>query len=305
MSYIQTLIEQIIVMFLFIGLGVFIGKKKLFSETTIKELGDFLFKFIAPINVVNSLMIGYSDERAKQLLISLLVSIVVYVLSIVVSSFVLNYKKYPVEHYSAIISNCGFMCLPIVLYVCGNDAGIYATPFIACNICLQMTYGNFIMSGDKNEIKLKSILTNTSVIGVIVGFIYFFARIPVIGPLKTCCSSLSALVAPFSCILIGINLANTNLIACLKDKMGFVAILLRQIVMPLIAVILMYFIDNDMYVMKLALVIVVAAPVASGTSVFARKYNQDYEMASRLVCVSTLLTIITIPLITTIATLIW
>lgn len=305
MDYVFTLIEQIVVMFLFIGVGLFIEKKKYFSETFIKELGDFLFKVIAPINMANSFMIGYTNERAKQLLISFVLSIALFVVGIFICRFIINPKKYPVEHYASIISNCGFMGLPLALYVCGSEAGIYTIPFITCNICLQMTYGNYVMSGNKNDIKLKSILTNNCVLGCIVGLVYFFARIPVITTVKSCCQTLSSMVAPISCILIGINLANTNILKSMQDKMGFVTIILRQLIIPLIAVALLMFVPNEMYMMKLSLIIVIATPPASGTSIFARKYNLDYEMASRLSCVSTLLSILTMPAVMTLATLMW
>lgn len=305
MSYVSTLIDKIIMMFLMIALGVFLEKRKYFSNQFIKELGDFLFNILAPFNVVSSFMIGYTPERGKQFIIAFIISALIYIVSIVVSTFVFKKKKYPVEHYATIISNCGFLGLPIVRQVCGEEAGIYAVAFIVFNICLQMTYGKYVMTLDKNDISIKSIFTSTSVLASIFGILYFFLRIPVIPPVQSCLSSLSSTVAPISCILIGVNLANTDFKSFIKDKESFLSIAIRQLVVPLVTVILLKFVSNDMYTMKLAIAIIAASPAASGTSVFARIYNKDYEMASRLVCVGTLLLIITMPLVTSIATLIW
>ena len=305
MSYVSTLIDKIIMMFLMITLGVFLEKRKYFSNQFIKELGDFLFNILAPFNVVSSFMIGYTPERGRQFIIAFIISALIYIVSIVVSTFVFKKKEYPVEHYATIISNCGFLGLPIVRQVCGEEAGIYAVAFIVFNICLQMTYGKYVMTLDKNDISIKSIFTSTSVLASIFGILYFFLRIPVIPPVQSCLSSLSSTVAPISCILIGVNLANTDLKSFIKDKESFLSIAIRQLVVPLVTVILLKFVSNDMYTMKLAIAIIAASPAASGTSVFARIYNKDYEMASRLVCVGTLLLIITMPLVTSIATLIW
>lgn len=305
MSYVSTLIDKIIMMFLMIALGVFLEKRKYFSNQFIKELGDFLFNILAPFNVVSSFMIGYTPERGRQFIIAFIISALIYIVSIVVSTFVFKKKEYPVEHYATVISNCGFLGLPIVRQVCGEEAGIYAVAFIVFNICLQMTYGKYVMTLDKNDISIKSIFTSTSVLASIFGILYFFLRIPVIPPVQSCLSSLSSTVAPISCILIGVNLANTDLKSFIKDKESFLSIAIRQLVVPLVTVILLKFVSNDMYTMKLAIAIIAASPAASGTSVFARIYNKDYEMASRLVCVGTLLLIITMPLVTSIATLIW
>lgn len=305
MSYVSTLIEKIIMMFLLIALGVFLEKRKYFSNQFIKELGSFLFDILAPFNVVSSFMIGYTPERGKQFIYAFVISAIIYVISIIISNILFKKEKFPVEHYATVISNCGFLGLPIVRQVCGEEAGIYAVAFIVFNICVQMTYGKYVMSLDKNDISIKSIATATSVIASVFGILYFFLRIPVIAPVQSCLSALSSTVAPISCILIGVNLANTDLKSFIKDKESFLSIAIRQLVVPLITVVLLKFISNDMYIMKLTIAIVAASPAASGTSVFARTYNKDYEMASRLVCVGTILLIITMPLVTSIATLIW
>lgn len=305
MNYVQTLINQILMMFLIIGIGIFLEKKKYFSNQFIKELGDFLFTILAPLNVLSSFMIEYTPERGKQFLIAFAVSIMIYVLSIFLANIIFKIDKHAIEHYATIISNCGFIGLPIVKQVCGEEAGIYAVAFIVCNICIQMTYGKYVMSKDKNDISIKTIISSSSVIASVVGILYFFFRIPIITPVKACLSSLSGTVAPISCLLIGVNLANTNIKSFLTDKTSFISIAIRQLLVPFVVIIIMKFLSNDMYVMKLALTIISASPAASGTSVFARKYNMDYEMASRLVCVGTLLLIVTMPIITSIATLIW
>lgn len=305
MNYVQTLIEQIMMMFLIIGIGVFLEKKKYFTNQFIKELGDFLFGILAPINVLSSFMITYTPEKGKQFLLAFIVSIMVYILAIFISNILFVREKYAIEHYATIISNCGFIGLPIVKQIFGEEAGIYAVAFIVCNICIQMTYGKYVMSNDKKDIAIKSIAKNNSVIASVVGMLYFFLRIPIITPVKACLSSLSGTVAPISCLLIGVNLANTNVKSFFSDKSSFLSIAIRQLLIPFIVIIIMKFLSNDMYVMKLTLTITAASPAASGTSVFARKYNMDYEMASRLVCVGTLLLIITMPIITSLATLIW
>lgn len=305
MNYINILINQIIVMFIIIAVGAVIGKTKYFSEQFIQEAGKLLFNIISPINVINSYMVGYSKEKSQAILISFTISIAVYVVSVIIAKALLNQKKYPVEQYGAIISNCGFLGLPIATAVCGSEASIYAIPFITCNVAIQMTYGVYVMTGDVKEISFKAMLKNTSVWGCIIGITYFFLRIPVIADVKTAFSSLASMVSPLSCLLIGINLSTTKIKDILKDKMSFVSILLRQIVTPLIAVFALKFVSNDLFIVKLSLLIVMSTPIAAGTSVYARTCNQDYEKASRLVCVSTLLCILTMPLITSLATAIW
>jgi len=305
MNYISTLINQIIVMFLLIGLGIFVQKKEMFSEKFIKELGTFLFTVVSPFMMINTYMIAYSSEKTKQVLLSFAIAAIIYLFQIVITKFVLGSEQAREERYAVVICNCGFFGLPVVLTVCGSDVGILVIPVITFNIILQMTYGNYIMSGDKKSISLKAILTNVNVIGSIIGIAFYFLRLPIIAPIKSTVSSLASLVAPISCFLIGVDIANTNIKAFFQDKIGFIAIGIRQILVPLVVIILLKFVSNDYYLLKLSLVIVFSTPPAAGTSVFARKFNKDYEQASRLVCVGTLLTLVTMPLMSTIATYIW
>ena len=111
---------------------------------------------------------------------------------------------------------------------------------------------------------------------------------------------LKNLVAPLSMLVIGLRLPDISFKGLLKDKQIFVFVLLRHIALPLIALGLMklagLFLIIDPAV-EMVVVILAAAPAATSATMFAEKFDCDAVYVSRLVTVSTLLSILTIPLI--------
>ena len=305
MDYSNALNSQLILMFLIIVLGLILKKVNFYTDQFIKELGNFLFVVINPLTIVNSLAIGFSTNKAKELGISFALAFASYMLSVLFGELVFHKEKYGIEKFGVVINNCGFFGLPIVISLFGTSAIFYAVSYIAINTISQWTYGAYVMSRDKNTISLKTIITNTSVIATIIGFIMFFANIKMPAFASNTISSLTAMMGPICSLIIGANLAGTSFKDIMNDLMNLLVITIRLLIVPLLTVYVFKCINNEFFALKFTLLIMASAPTGTSTSIFARMYDKDFEKAARLVCACTLLCMLSMPFVTNIAMKIW
>ena len=146
----------------------------------------------------------------------------------------------------------------------------------------------------------KKLLLNPGVIGLAAGLLVFLLSIPVPEVVAAPIGHLAALNTPVPMLIIGFYLAETNLPAALRDKRSYVAIGLRLVALPLLALFGMV-LCGMRGPLLISCVIAVSAPVAAASTMFATKFGQDTLLSVNLVSLSTLFSVVTMPLIVAVA----
>lgn len=113
-------------------------------------------------------------------------------------------------------------------------------------------------------------------------------------------SYISALNVPLPMFLVGYYLADTNILEALKDKSIYICLALRLLIFPLAGLVMMYLLGFRGVVL-IAMVIALSAPIGATTSMFSEKFDVDTTYSVKLVSISTLLSIITMPIVVGIA----
>lgn len=305
MDYIDILINRVEIMFILIILGFILKKCGFLSDELQKEMSVLMLKIITTLASFCSFVQVYTPAKAKGVLFSILIAFALSVIEIVIANIVFGKEKYCVENFSIVCGNVGFFGLPIVMSVLGTDAGMYASVVNAFNGVLMWTYGEYILSRDISTIKMENAVKTTSMIFFLLGLLFFFCQIPLPTIVKDSISSLNNVNAPMCALMIGASLVTTDLKEIKSDLSNLISILIRLVVIPLIVIVMLKFISNDYFEMKLALLIVSSVPNAAATPVFALRHNKDGDRAGRLTCVCTLLCIVTMPLMSNLAISIW
>jgi predicted permease len=150
---------------------------------------------------------------------------------------------------------------------------------------------------------IKKVIFNPGLLAVTVGLIIFLFSIPVgeyLPPVSKTLSLMAGLNTPVAMMVIGFNLANSDILASLKSASTYLISALRLIIIPVAALFIMVLcgIKGDILV---SLVIAASAPVAAVTTVFAIKYDNDVNTSVNLVAFTTLLSIVTMPFIVALA----
>ena len=195
---------------------------------------------------------------------------------------------------ATVFSNAGYMAIPLQQAVLGDDGVFYCAAYVIVFNVFLWTYGLAEMSGQK-RLSVKQILLNPGVIGVTVGLLLFLLPIPVPTLLADAIGHLAALNTPLPMIIIGYYLMQTNLLNALKDAGGWLCIALRLVLLPLLALggLLVCGVRGDLLT---SVMICIATPVATSCTMFATKFDRHPSLSVNLVSLSTLVSIITLPL---------
>lgn len=298
------LLRQIGMMLCLMAIGYLMYCRKMISKQGSKELGNILLFAATPCMIIQSFLTECTIQKVNQLMVSYLLAILGLLIAILVSKLVFG-SRFPMEHFGSAFSNAGFLGLPLVKMVLGTEAVFYVSAFVVLLNILQWTYGIYVISKRPDVIKFKKILTNPVVDAFMIGLILFFLPVELPAFLSGTLNCMSQMVAPIAMIILGIYLAQTDIVAMFRDLPSYKCSLCRLIVIPLLTILLYTVIPVGTTEMKMALLIAACAPVGANVAVMAQMYDLDYVSAVKPVCLSTILCIITMPLMIALANFIW
>ena len=295
-----VLFNQILVMFILMAIGAFLSKKKLLDKNGALQIGNILLIIVVPIIIINSFCVEYNREKLHALGITFIISIFVLIIALLISKIFFNKK--PIYNFAASFSNVGFIGIPLVAAVFDGEAVFYITCIIAQLVVLQWTYGLFVITDDKKFINFKTVIFSPVVISFIIGLVIFILNIQVPYIVSETFGFITSLNTPLAMIICGFYLSQCNIKKMFTNKELYYFAFVRLIFIPIVTVLFMILIPNDYLEMKLAILIAASTPTGANITFLASKYDKDYELAVQCVCLSTLLSIVTIPIIAQIAT---
>ena len=299
------LVKQILQMFLLAGIGFLLFKGGKITLEGSKTLGNILIFGSLPAVIINGFRIERTAEHVSGLLWAALAALIVVMLSILISHFV--FRKDGVAAFATSFANPGFFGIPLIVASLGQGAVFYAAPFIAFLNIGQWTYGVSRLNGQPvlQGFQPKKLIKAPFVIAILVGIFLFVTQIKLPEILSSCLSSVAALNTPLAMFTVGVYLAQTDLKKMLSRRSLYLISALRLLVIPGLSLLLLMLFPVSMEQMRTVLLIVAACPVGSNVAVYAQLHNKDYPYAVETVVISTLLSIVTIPFILYLSSLIW
>lgn len=304
MDIIILLIKQNIVMFCYMIIGYFLFKKKLLTNLGSNEIGKLLLYVVMPIAIIKSYSIDFSIEMLIGLCISFVGAVASLGISIIISKLVFK-NKHSIEMFSAAFSNAGFIGIPLVSMTLGEETVFFIASYVALLNILQWTYGVYIITQNKEYISLKKIYKNPIIISFVIGIILFILPIKLPNTVTIVMNSIAAMNGPLAMIILGVYIGQIKIKELFNDKIVYACSIIRLIVIPMVTIIVLSIIPNKFIIIKLTILIATSAPVGSNVAIFSQIYNKDYKQAVKDVCLSTILCIITLPIIISIANYIW
>ena len=288
------LVEKLIIMFLFMLIGVYLFKKKIISEAGSESLASLLIHLILPCVILNGFTGGQSIEKVYGLLLSIGLSVLCLVVSILFARGF--FKNNPIGHFAAAFSNPGFFGIPLIISVLGGESVFYVAPFVACLNILQWTYGVSTLKGEKITVDLKKIFTSPFIISFLLGIVLFLGRMQLPEVLDTVISTSANLNTPIAMLVSGIYLAKADLKSMFTKFEFYKISFIRLIIIPAASCLLLCLIPDTFSEVRMCLFMAAACPVGSNVAVYAQLHGKNYIYAVQTVVLSTILSMITIPL---------
>ncbi len=309
--------EKVGLLFIIIALGFLCQRIKLLTEEANKCMADIVMYFVTPCVIINAFSATlYPREELlgilKNIALVALIAVAVHVVMILAVTLVFRFKdegKKRLMRFAAVFSNAGFIALPLAQALIdtpeSHEGALYAAVYLAVFNIALWTWGYADMSGESAG-SWKKIALNPGIIGVVVGLVFFTSplyvtvggeaglRLPSVP--ADAISALSALNLPLPMLMVGFYLGKADLIAAFRDGWSYFCIALRLLVFPLAALGVLYLCGVRGNVLLVS-VIGACAPVGATATIFAAKFGRDTELSVRLVSLSTVLSLLTMPLI--------
>ena len=304
MEIVTILIKQVFIMFVLMAIGFVAYRKQILSNQGTKDIGKLLLNVAIPMIVISNFCVEKSAEKTAELFESALLSFLCMALS-VAFAYLAYHKKDRIAEFSAAFSNAGFIGIPLVQAIFGSGAVFYISVMIVLINVLQWTYGVYTITDDKSVMDFKKIMKNPLILSVGIGIVIYFLNIRLPKIAMDIISSISAINTPLAMIVSGVYLAQSDLLNAMRKNDAWLLSLSRLIVIPLIVMLVFRFLPFGSTAMKLSILLAGACPVGSNVAVFAQQYDKDYRKGVEYVCVSTLLSILALPLVIFVANLLF
>lgn len=295
------LLQQIIVFFLMMACGFAVVKRGLIDAKSSKTLSVICIYIIMPCVMINAFQIEYSRSIRNGFLLAVAAAILIHILLLVFVQIIGRPLKLSVvEKESIIYSNSGNLVIPLVTVVLGEKWVIYASAFLSVQMILMWTHGQSLMES-KAGVNWKKILCNINLIAIILGIVLFFTqiRLPVI--LGNAMSQISATLGPVCMIMLGMTMTEVDWKDIFSHLRIYLITILKMVVTPLIILLLLKYLPVESLVKDgktILLISLMAVITPSATTVvqLAQLYDQDPVYASTINVMTTLVSIITMPL---------
>ncbi len=299
-----TILNQIVKMFILMGVGYFIFYKKWISEEGTQQLTNILLRICTPAIMITSFNIAFSLETLMEILISFVLSALSVFLGLLIAKIIYKDKN-KIGQFAIAFSNAGFIGIPLVQSIMGTEYIKYLSAFILAFYLLSWTVGVYLVSGRKDLITPKLILKSPAIIGLGLGMLVFISPIKLPEILHSPISTIGNLNTPLAMMVLGTYIAKSNVIEVFKTKDAYFISFVRLIVVPLITLFLLMLVPERFYAIKKVVLIAASAPVAVMVAMLTQQYGGDYEYGARIVSLSTLFCLITIPVILILSEVIW
>lgn len=298
----MILLQQMIVLFILMVIGYYCRRTNMFNPETSNKLSAIVVNIANPALILSGSINRTEAVKVSDLTMTLGIAVLLFV-GLILAAFVLvpvlrvPKKDKGVYKTMTIFSNIGFMGFPIINAIYGSDALLYASIFLIPYNLLIYTYGIAVMSGSEQKTGFQwKYVVNIGVISCIISLIIAIFHIQFPAFVGSTVESLSNLTAPLSMMVIGASMAEIKLIELFTDVRMLIFSGIKLLAIPVLSMLILRIFISDPLILGVCMV-VLSTPVGSMTAMLAQQYGGDYEMASKGVALTTLLSVVTMPLV--------
>lgn len=294
-----NVINEVVILSFIMAVGVFARKNNIITEKGNKDLSALLINITLPSLLLTSFNYNYSPDmflEARRIFwYSFLINITMFFLSKVVT-LKYNIESSKIIRFATIFSNSGFMGYPVLEGLFGKIGIFYGAVFnIPLNI-IMFSIGVMIYTGKKDSKTLRGIIFNPSIIATLIGFFMFIFSIKIPSVLNKAVSTVGSMTTPLSMIIVGAMLAEMSLKDIFSGSIVYYICFLRLILAPIISFVMLKIIGANDFMLQIT-VVIEAMPVAVLSPILAQRYNSNGKLASKSVFITTIVSMLTIPII--------
>ncbi len=293
---------QVLSLFLLMGIGFVLTKKKVFTEGGVSQMSYLLLNIVTPCIIVDTLQTDVNPALLQNIGICAAAMVCMYLVGIAITP--LFFRKQPEDtriplRFGMYYNNTGYMGLPLVQAVLGSEAVIYAAISVVVFNVMVWTHGAAMMGG-KKAMSVKKALINPGTVGLVAALPLFLLSIRLPQFLGSAVHSVGALNTPLAMVVIGSCMASADLKRTFTQRELYVSSAVKLLLIPTVVLLALYPLHLDRLV-YISCVVLASAPTAGVTTLFCTRFHRDPVRGSQLVTLCTILSIATMPVFAALA----
>lgn len=303
-----TVLNQVIELFLLMGIGYAASKAGMIDDKCSTQITSLLCYVVSPCVIVYAFQKKFSQDMFSNLLIVAAAAFVINIIAIIVGQVLFNKKtvedpdKRNVMRFACVYSNCGFMGYPLLQALVGTTGLFYGSIFNGIFNLFAWTHGIMLYSGKLDKKSVLKAFVNPNIIALVIGVLLFLFSITLPGPTYTTVEYIYQLNTPLSMIIIGTTITQIPFKKIFTGIYVWVGMLMRNLVFPFAAMFLLHAVGVG-GVPLLCCTILVACPAAGLTVLFAKLTGKDVVFPGKIMTLSTVMSLITMPIVVTALTI--
>lgn len=299
--------QQVVVLFLLIGTGVLAVKTGVLRPEHKQALSNLLVYIVVPAMIVNSYRMEFSAEILRNLLAAFGMSTLAILAGTVITLLLTARKKdsrTPIFRFACIFSNAAYMGFPLISALFGSEGLLYASAFVTVFNILLWTMGYGFVSGSSSPKEVVRSLVRTPVLyAVIAGLAVYLLQIPIPNLIAQPLELLAGMNTPLSMMITGMLIAAGSVKSIVTDVHIWKLAAVRMVLIPAVCLALFSLLGFHGTAAQVV-VLLECCPAAAITSVFAVQFGHDESFAAGSVVLTTLLSIVVLPLCALVITMV-
>lgn len=300
MSFFVTL-TTVAILLLYAVPGYLLVKSRAVKGEHIPNFSKLLLYVCSPCMIVYSFRkMQFSAESVKNLVLCFVITLVFQFLMLFLYFLLFRKRRqdilWRIVNIAAVFANCGFLGIPILeaLLPTHPEAVAYSSIYTITMNLLGWSFGMYIVSLDKTYIKPRKMFLNPASIGLFISIPLFVFSVSLPTQIEDMITLLGKMCTPLCMLIMGMRLATVKIKDIFCDGRQYLAVVLKQIVFPLVAFALLFFLPISP-VLKQAIFILCACPVASVVQNYAELLGKGNDKAANMVLLGTIISIVTLP----------
>lgn len=294
--------KEVSVLFALMAVGFGCRRRAILDDSSIKGAVNLLILVVTPCLIIHVFQRPFEAGKLHSLGIAFVLAVLAHCLAIMLARIFVRHRKKDtlvVLRSAAVFSNAGFMGIPLEQAVLGEEGVFFGIVYVVVFNFFMWSWGLWTMGG---KARLRMMLLNPGTVGLALAMPLFFFSVELPEMIARPLEMVADLNTPLAMIIIGYYLAGAKFGPVIGDFSAWVAVAVRLIAFPALVIFALMplspWLDR---MMMLAIVTAASAPVAAMVSMFAAKFNRDVDTSVAVVSATTLLSIITMPVIIALA----
>lgn len=307
MNYFSIVLEQIEIFVVYMLIGIFAVKLHFLDRSKLGMLSGCITKILLPLLIFTNTINGTTREQflssAVIILLAAVLYLVLYVVAAVLAKLLrINYRHESLYRACTMFGNCGFMGIPIITALYPEQGGLYIAMYTVIDQLALWTVGTDLTAPADNTKKLSTSqrfrkMINPATVAILAGVFVVLTGIRLPSIIVTALSKTGAAASPLAMVYLGGVFCYIKIIDYLKLKEVYATIVVKMLLLPVLVYAALSHIPAVDQNVAVTIGILCALPTMSSVAMMAESQHSDSDYATGFIFVTTLLSIVTLPVV--------